>query len=84
MLLATHTYKNPESNAIVPANPFDDAVVGAVFETIKLADNVENGTVLTDALLAGLRSTNILSVLATLAAVGSSDIFLLLSAICIS
>ena len=48
-----------------------------------LADKSEKGIVHTDALLAGLRSTNILSVLATLEVVGSSETFLLLSAILI-
>ena len=48
-----------------------------------LADKSEKGIVLTDALLAGLRRTNILSVLATLEVVGSSETFLLLSAILI-
>ena len=65
----------------MPAIPFEVEFAGALFDTIILADKSESVTVLTDAFDEGLRSTNTRSVLATFAAVGSSDTFLLLSAI---
>jgi hypothetical protein len=65
----------------VPTIPFEVEFAGALFDTIILADKSESVTVLTDAFDEGLRSTNTRSVLATFAAVGSSDTFLLLSAI---
>ena len=54
---------------------------GALFDNTIFANSTEALTVLTDAFEEGLRSTNTRSVLATFAAVGSSDTFLLLSAI---
>jgi hypothetical protein len=65
----------------VPATPLEAEFAGAVFEKTKLAEIVDKAAVLTDGLPAGSRRTKILSVLAVLAAIGSSDTFLLLSAI---
>jgi hypothetical protein len=66
---------------MVPATPFEEEVAGALLEMTILAEKSATVTVLTEALAAGLRRTNTLSVIATLDAVGTSDIFLLLSAI---
>jgi hypothetical protein len=64
----------------VPATPLDDEFAGTLFDKAILAEKSETVTVLTEALEDGLRRTNNLSVIATLEAIGSSDIFLLLSA----
>jgi hypothetical protein len=65
----------------VPAIPLEVELAGTEFDKVILADTVEKFTVLTEAFPEGSRRTKILSVLATLEAVGSSDTFLLLSAI---
>lgn len=71
----------PESKRIVPAIPFEEELAGAEFDSTILADTVEKFTVLTEALPEGSRRTKILSVLATLEAVGNCDTFFELSAI---
>jgi hypothetical protein len=64
----------------VPGIPLEEELAGTEFETIILAEKSLIVTVLTEALLAGLRRTKTLSVLATLEAVGNSDTFFALSA----
>lgn len=61
--------------------PFEEAVAGTELDRTMLADTVEKFTVLTEGVPEGSRRTKILSVLATLEAVGNCDTFFELSAI---
>jgi hypothetical protein len=65
----------------VPAIPFALELAGTEFEMVMLAEKFAIVTVLTEALISGLRRIKTLSVDATLEAVGSSDTFFELSAI---
>ena len=65
---------------MVPGIPFEDELTGTVFDMTMLAQRSLNVIVLAEALDDGLRNTNILSVAATFAAIASSEIFLLFSA----
>jgi hypothetical protein len=68
----------------VPAIPLELELAGTEFDIKTLAEKLAIVTVLTEALLEGLRRTKILSVDATLEAVGNSDTFFELSAIIFS
>jgi hypothetical protein len=66
-------YKLSASNAINPGKPFDEELAGAVFDSTILAEKLARVTVLTEALPEGSLSIKILSVGATLAAVGNCE-----------
>lgn len=66
---------------MVPARPVEEEFAGTVFDITRLAAKMLRLTVRTDALPDGFRRTKTLSVAETFEAVGSSETFLLLSAI---